>query len=69
VRDLATANGCTSVGLQVVAHNRAMILYLKKGFIVTGAIKMRWLMRFFRSNAWWTWNCGLPRQKWKPCRL
>lgn len=46
-RNLAAANGCTSVRLQVAAHNRAMILYLKKGFVVTGAMKMRWLRRFF----------------------
>lgn len=47
ISDLAVANGCTSVKLQVAAHNRAMILYLKKGFVVTGAMKMRWLRRFF----------------------
>ncbi len=47
VSNLAAANGCTSVRLQVAAHNRAMILYLKKGFVVTGAMKMRWLRRFF----------------------
>ncbi len=47
ISDLAVANGCTSIRLQVAAHNRAMILYLKKGFVVTGAMKMRWLRRFF----------------------
>jgi ribosomal protein S18 acetylase RimI-like enzyme len=47
ISDLAATNGCTSVKLQVAAHNRAMILYLKKGFVVTGAMKMRWLRHFF----------------------
>jgi ribosomal protein S18 acetylase RimI-like enzyme len=47
ISDLAVMNGCTSVKLQVAAHNRAMILYLKKGFVVTGAMKMRWLRHFF----------------------
>jgi GNAT superfamily N-acetyltransferase len=47
ISDLAAENGCTSVKLQVAAHNRAMTLYLKKGFTVTGARKIGWLRRFF----------------------
>lgn len=47
VSNLAVSMGCQSVKLQVAAHNRAMILYLKKGFVVTGAVKMGWFRRFF----------------------
>lgn len=45
--DLAVSSECKAVTLQVAAHNKAMMLYLKKGFVVTGAIRTRWLRRFF----------------------
>jgi|GEM_PF-2378364 len=47
VSNLAVSMGCRSVRLQVATHNRAMILYLKKGFVVTGAVRTGWLRRFF----------------------
>lgn len=47
VLELAVSMGCRSVKLQVAAHNRAMMLYLRKGFVVTGAIRTGWFRRFF----------------------
>jgi len=47
VVELAVSMGCRSVQLQVAAHNRAMMLYLRKGFVVTGAIRTGWFRRFF----------------------
>ena len=44
---VARTLGCRSITLQVAAHNKAILLYLKKGFMVTGTVKPGAMKRFF----------------------
>lgn len=47
IEGVARSLGCRSITLQVTAHNKAITLYLKKGFMVTGAVKPGLMKRFF----------------------
>jgi ribosomal protein S18 acetylase RimI-like enzyme len=47
VEGLARSLRCRSITLQVTAHNKAILLYLKKGFMVTGTVKPGRMKRFF----------------------
>lgn len=47
IEGIARAQGCRSITLQVTAHNKAIILYVKKGFEVTGTIKLGPIRSFF----------------------
>jgi ribosomal protein S18 acetylase RimI-like enzyme len=47
VEGVARTLRCRSITLQVTAHNKAILLYLKKGFMVTGTVKPGLMRRFF----------------------
>jgi ribosomal protein S18 acetylase RimI-like enzyme len=47
IEGVARTLGCRSITLQVTAHNKAILLYLKKGFTVTGTVKPGRMKRFF----------------------
>ncbi len=47
IETIARQSGCRSVTLQVTSHNKAIILYVKKGFMVSGTVKLGPLRSFF----------------------